>query len=175
MTKSAGSERRGMAGADLCARAKRASVKQFCRQHDLTEQSFYYWRKRLQRPASMRFALVEAEPWRGTADHGALELVLATGERLRIGAGRAGRCFGYRHATSTGTGSPIVQGASLPMAEVRPNHTRKASGCSGRPVWRNSASIGPKDQGYCTCSSLPAWNSSAPVAGHSSRKSPASQ
>jgi transposase-like protein len=64
-----------------------ASVKQFCRQHGLTEQSFYYWRKRLQTPASMRFALVEAEPRRGTADHGALELVLTTGERLRISAG----------------------------------------------------------------------------------------
>ena len=35
----------------------------------------------------MRFALVEAEPRRGTADHGALELVLTTGERLRISAG----------------------------------------------------------------------------------------
>jgi transposase-like protein len=64
-----------------------ASVKQFCRQHGLTEQSFYYWRKRLQTPASMRFALVEAEPRRGPAEHAALELVLTTGERLRIGAG----------------------------------------------------------------------------------------
>jgi hypothetical protein len=63
------------------------SVKQFCKQQGLTEQSFYYWRKRLQTPASMRFALVEAEPRRGTTDHGALELVLTTGERLRISAG----------------------------------------------------------------------------------------
>jgi len=62
------------------------SVKQFCAQQGLTEQSFYYWRKRLQTPASMRFALVEAEPRRGPAEH-ALELVLTTGERLRIGAG----------------------------------------------------------------------------------------
>jgi hypothetical protein len=63
------------------------SVKQFCAQQGLTEQSFYYWRKRLQAPASMRFALVEAEPRRGAAEHAALELVLTTGERLRISAG----------------------------------------------------------------------------------------
>ena len=63
------------------------SVKQFCKQQRLTELSFYYWRKRLQTPASMRFALVEAEPRRGTADHAALELVLTTGERLRISVG----------------------------------------------------------------------------------------
>jgi transposase len=63
------------------------SVKQFCAQQGLTEQSFYYWRKRLQAPASMRFALVEAEPRRGLAEHAALELVLTTGERLRISAG----------------------------------------------------------------------------------------
>ena len=63
------------------------SVKQFCDQQGLTEQSFYYWRKRLQAPASMRFALVEAAPRQGPAEHIALELVLTTGERLRIGAG----------------------------------------------------------------------------------------
>lgn len=63
------------------------SVKQFCTQQGLTEQSFYYWRKRLQTTTSMRFALVETEPRRGTAEHAALELVLTTGERLRISAG----------------------------------------------------------------------------------------
>jgi hypothetical protein len=63
------------------------SVKQFCAQQGLTEQSFYYWRKRLEAPAAMRFALVEAEPWRGPAEHSALELVLTTGERLKISAG----------------------------------------------------------------------------------------
>jgi len=63
------------------------SVKQFCAQQGLTEQSFYYWRKRLQAPASMRFALVEAEPRRGPAEHAALELVLTSGERPRISAG----------------------------------------------------------------------------------------
>jgi transposase-like protein len=63
------------------------SVKQFCKQQGITEQSFYYWRKRLQTTTAMRFALVEAEPRRGTAEHAAMELVLTTGERLRISAG----------------------------------------------------------------------------------------
>ena len=63
------------------------SVKKFCAQQGLTEQSFYYWRKRLQTPVSMRFALVETEPRGGPAEHAALELVLRTCERLRIGAG----------------------------------------------------------------------------------------
>jgi transposase-like protein len=62
------------------------SVKRFCKQYGFTEQSFYYWRKRLQAP-SMRFALVKPEPRRGTVDDAALELVLTTGERLRISAG----------------------------------------------------------------------------------------
>ena len=62
-------------------------VKQFCAQQGLTEQSFYYWRRRLQTQGSMRFALVEAEPRQGPAEHAALELVLRTGDRLHIGAG----------------------------------------------------------------------------------------
>ena len=64
------------------------SVKQFCKEQGLTEYSFYAWRKRLQKRAPVRFALVD----RGAArqevvTEAALELVLATGERLRIGAG----------------------------------------------------------------------------------------
>jgi transposase-like protein len=64
------------------------SVKQFCREHGLTEYSFYAWRKRLQVKGPVRFALVERSPRRPerTAE-AALELVLATGERLRICAG----------------------------------------------------------------------------------------
>ena len=64
------------------------SVKRFCEEQRLTEQSFYVWRKRLRQQQPMRFALVET---RGVEQDGAmkaaLELVLATGERLRIGAG----------------------------------------------------------------------------------------
>jgi len=64
------------------------SVKQFCEEHGFTEQSFYFWRKRLRRHTPMRFALVETggtgkEP----TPEAVLELVLTTGERLRIGAG----------------------------------------------------------------------------------------
>jgi hypothetical protein len=64
------------------------SVKQFCKEHVLTECSFYAWRKRLEERGPVRFALVERNAWRQerTAE-AVLELVLATGERLRIGTG----------------------------------------------------------------------------------------
>ncbi len=64
------------------------SVKQFCGQQEITEQSFYYWRKRQRTREPVRFALVETEAVRAQppADP-VLELVLTTGERLRIGAG----------------------------------------------------------------------------------------
>jgi transposase len=65
------------------------SVKQFCKEQGLTECSFYAWRKRLQNEsAPVRFALVERSARRQerTAEP-VLELLLATGERLRIGAG----------------------------------------------------------------------------------------
>lgn len=64
------------------------SVKQFCKEQGLTEYSFYAWRKRLQGKAPVRFALVDRRGARQElAAEAALELVLATGERLRIGAG----------------------------------------------------------------------------------------
>src|ERR1700687_5302043 len=76
--------------ADRIAAQQRSgvSVKQFCKEQGLTEGSFYAWRKRLQKKEPIRFALVDRgvarqEPATGAA----LELVLATGERLRIGAG----------------------------------------------------------------------------------------
>src|SRR5579864_8496966 len=64
------------------------SVKQFCKDRGLTEYSFYAWRKRLQDSGPVRFALVEKSAGRQerTAEP-ALELVLATGERLRISRG----------------------------------------------------------------------------------------
>ena len=64
------------------------SVKQFCNEQGLTQCSFYAWRKRLQERGPVRFALVERSARR--QEHTAepiLELVLATGERLRIGPG----------------------------------------------------------------------------------------
>jgi len=64
------------------------SVKQFCKEQGLTECSFYAWRKRFQEQGPVRFALVERSARRQerTAE-AVLELVLATGERLRIGPG----------------------------------------------------------------------------------------
>jgi hypothetical protein len=54
----------------------------------LAEHSFYAWRKRLQKKGPVRFALVDRGAGRQeVATEAALELVLATGERLRIGAG----------------------------------------------------------------------------------------
>ena len=64
------------------------SVKQFCKEHGLTQYSFYFWRKRLQERGPVRFALVERSARRQErAAESVLELVLATGERLRIGPG----------------------------------------------------------------------------------------
>src|SRR5262245_24215375 len=64
------------------------SVKQFCKEQGLTEYSFYAWRKRLQEKGPVRFALVEKSARRqDRPTEAVLELVLATGGRLRIGAG----------------------------------------------------------------------------------------
>ena len=63
------------------------SVKQFCEDRSLTEQSFYVWRKRLRKQQPMRFALLETGPvCQQLGREAGLEVVLATGERLRIGA-----------------------------------------------------------------------------------------
>lgn len=66
-----------------------SSVKQFCKERGLTECSFYAWRKRLkQKGPAVRFALVEKSARRQEwAAEAALELLLQTGERLRIGTG----------------------------------------------------------------------------------------
>ena len=64
------------------------SVKQFCKEQGLTEYSFYAWRKRLQEKGPVRFALVERSGRRQErTTEPVLEVVLATGERLRIGTG----------------------------------------------------------------------------------------
>src|SRR5262249_36085764 len=63
------------------------SVPRFCEEQGLTEPSFYVWLKRLRKQQPMRFALVETPPARQRATELDLELVLTTGERLRIGAG----------------------------------------------------------------------------------------
>ncbi len=62
------------------------SVRAFCRQHDTSEHSFYQWRKRLAAQLPVKFALVEMDAGLPRKDL-AIELLLASGERLRIGAG----------------------------------------------------------------------------------------
>jgi transposase-like protein len=64
------------------------SVAQFCKDQGLTEQAFYFWRKRLRSQQPIRFALLETETvQQQPVTEVGLELVLATGERLRIGTG----------------------------------------------------------------------------------------
>ena len=63
------------------------SVRQFCRKLGVGEHSFYLWRKRLRESEPVRFALVETAGVQTEAGPPELELVLVTGERLRIGAG----------------------------------------------------------------------------------------
>jgi hypothetical protein len=63
-----------------------AAVKVFCRDRGVSEPSFYSWRKRLATSQPVRFALVDA----GTADrndHAPVELILASGDRVRIAPG----------------------------------------------------------------------------------------
>ena len=67
------------------------SVRRFCKEQGIAEHLLFYWRKRLrnqQQPIPVRFALVErGAASAGTVAEPALELVLNTGERLRIGSG----------------------------------------------------------------------------------------
>jgi transposase-like protein len=65
------------------------SVSAFCRKHGISDQSFYSWRKRLaadRNAEPVRFALVEANA-SGSEPHTPLELILASGDRLRIAPG----------------------------------------------------------------------------------------
>jgi len=59
-------------------------VRPFCRERNIGEHSFYQWRKRLGQSGAVRFALLETKTTSAEIP-AALELVLATGERLRIG------------------------------------------------------------------------------------------
>ena len=64
------------------------SVKQFCEQRGLTPWCFYKWRKRLRDCGPVRFALVDRAASRQDCGMGAdLEVVLASGERLRVWSG----------------------------------------------------------------------------------------
>jgi hypothetical protein len=67
-------------------RQSKLSVSAFCRQHGFTEQAFYYWRKRLAADEPVRFALVDASA-KGADRFAGLELILVSGDRLRIAPG----------------------------------------------------------------------------------------
>ena len=61
------------------------SVSAFCRGRGVSEPSFYAWRRRLNQEMPVKFSLVETGDTAKTA--AALELTLATGERLYIRSG----------------------------------------------------------------------------------------
>jgi transposase len=62
------------------------SVRAFCQQHRISEHSFYQWRKRLAEQFPMKFALVETSR-SAPAAVAAVEVMLTSGERLRIAPG----------------------------------------------------------------------------------------
>jgi hypothetical protein len=59
------------------------SVSAFCREHGVSDQSFYNWRKRLCGSEPVRFALVDARA-PVTKDSLPVELILTSGDRLRV-------------------------------------------------------------------------------------------
>jgi transposase-like protein len=62
------------------------SIKQFCKDRGIAEHAFYAWRRRLRETEPVRFALVDRTA-AAQAPGWNLELLLVSGERLRIGAG----------------------------------------------------------------------------------------
>jgi len=57
----------------------------FCRERGIGEYSFYKWRQRLRQSDTVQFALLETLPAATSSLESALELVLRSGARLRIG------------------------------------------------------------------------------------------
>jgi hypothetical protein len=62
------------------------SIRAFCQQYRTNEHSFYQWRKRLAAQLPVKFALVDTSR-NAPARAAAVELTLASGERLRIEPG----------------------------------------------------------------------------------------
>ena len=62
------------------------SVRGFCQQHRTSEPGFYYWRKHLAEQLPMKFALVDTSR-SAPATVAAVEVILDSGERLRIAPG----------------------------------------------------------------------------------------
>lgn len=73
---------------DLVRQQEQSSVavKIFCRDRGVSEPSFYSWRKRLAATDPVRFALIDAGAT-GTKEIAEMELILASGDRLRIAGG----------------------------------------------------------------------------------------
>lgn len=67
--------------------ASGSSVRRYCLDQGVGEHSFYAWRRRLRATEPVLFALVDTGGLRASDPSPDLELVLATGERLRIGTG----------------------------------------------------------------------------------------
>ena len=64
------------------------SIRAYCGERELKESAFYGWRGRLRKQNTpVRFALVESKPGEETA--APIELLLASGDRLRISSDAA--------------------------------------------------------------------------------------
>ena len=59
------------------------AIREFCRERDLAEHAFYWWRRRLREEKPVSFALVEAK---AAVRPTKFELALSSGEVLRIPA-----------------------------------------------------------------------------------------
>ena len=72
---------------EVVARHQRSGleVRAYCEEHGICEQTFYTWRKRLRQQEPVSFALVRTPQTMAVVEP--LELILVTGERLRITAG----------------------------------------------------------------------------------------
>jgi transposase-like protein len=60
------------------------SVSSFCQERGIKKNSFYRWRKRLQENQPVRFALLERKEEESAARASGLEVILTSGERLRV-------------------------------------------------------------------------------------------
>lgn len=63
------------------------TVRAFCRRLEIGVKAFYWWRRRLRDEEAVRFAVVETGRATTVGQEWGLELVLVSGERLRIGRG----------------------------------------------------------------------------------------
>jgi len=72
-----------LGGTDPAQEQSGLSVTAFCREHGFSDPTFYNWRKRLSESEPVRFALAETGR-SGAKEPAAVDLFLASGDRLRI-------------------------------------------------------------------------------------------